>query len=103
MFKIFLDDIREASANCGYNVTRSYKDCIILLDLFKYSLERVDLDYDLGTLNETGLDVLIYMKEHGINPRYINIHSDHPEGSREMVKYANENFKESIVTQTMIT
>lgn len=98
MYKIFLDDIREAPTDVNFQVVRNYGDCIMLLDIFGGELERVDLDYSLGTQGETGLDVLIYMDRHNIRPQYINIHSDHPTGSREMRKYAEEHFKESIVS-----
>jgi len=98
MYKIFLDDIRPAPKETNYNVVRTYKECIMIIDIFGKNIERIDLDYDLGTQNETGYEVLIYMKEHNINPTYINIHSDHPEGARMMVKYAEEYFKNSIIS-----
>ena len=69
------------------------------LELFRGEIELVDLDYDLGTPGKTGYDVLKYMKEHGIDARYINLHSSHPEGLRAMEKYAEENFPASIVTR----
>lgn len=34
-----------------------------------------------------------------LRPEYINIHSDHPTGSREMVKYAETKFEGSVVTR----
>lgn len=98
MYKIFLDDIRNAPQHGNYNTVRSYFACISLLQVFGEELEKISLDYDLGTINETGYDVLVYMKENGINPQYINIHSDHPKGAKEMVRYAGENFKDSIVS-----
>ena len=101
MYNIFLDDMRSTPKYGNYNTARSYDSCISLLMIFGDELEKISLDYDLGTLNETGYDVLVYMKEHGIKPKYINIHSDHPEGARMMVKYANENFPKSIVTNQM--
>lgn len=98
MYKIFLDDIRPAPIDVNYNVVRTYRECIIMLDIFGKDIERIDLDYDLGTQNETGLDVLVYMKEHNMNPKYINIHSDHPKGAREMLKYAEQSFRYSVVS-----
>lgn len=102
MYNIFLDDIRQAPKHGRYNVARSYKACISLLMVFGEVLNKISLDYDLGDLNETGYDVLVFMKEHDIKPKYINIHSDHPEGARAMVKYAHEHFPESIIVNQLI-
>jgi len=102
MYNIFLDDIRSAPKHGKYNTVRSYKACISLLMVLGEKLNKISLDYDLGTLDETGYDVLVFMKERNIMPKYINIHSDHQEGSRMMVRYANEHFKESIVSNQSI-
>ena len=102
MYKIFLDDIRPAPTDVNYNVVRTYRECIMMIDIFGNDIERIDLDYDLGTQNETGYDVLVYMKKHNINPVYINVHSDHPSDARKMVKYAEENFRDSTVSNRMV-
>ena len=101
-YNIFLDDNRTAPKLCGYSTVRSYKGCISLLTVFGEELNKISLDYDLGNINETGYDVLVYMKENDIKPKYINIHSDHPEGARKMVKYAYEHFKESIISNQTV-
>jgi len=102
MYNIFLDDIRSAPKLGRYNTVRSYAGCISLLKVFGETLNKISLDYDLGDTGETGYDVLVYMKENDIKPMYINVHSDHPEGARKMVKYASEHFKDSIVCNQMI-
>lgn len=99
MYHIFLDDARDMPKSGRYQVAKNYEDCVLLLELFGAELETIDLDYDLGNQNETGYDVLVYMKEHGIRPKSINVHSDHPEGARKMVKYAEKHFPGTAVTQ----
>lgn len=96
--KIFLDDYRTVpEGSKGFSVVRNYRDCIQLIELFREDTAFIDLDYDLGT-KETGLDVLKYMAEHNIRPKRINIHSDHPEGVPEMVRYANEKLQSVVLT-----
>lgn len=46
------------------NCVRTYKQCITLLSVFK-DIDAINLDYDLGG-EETGLDILIYMKQNNI-------------------------------------
>ncbi len=99
MYNIFLDDTRDAPESGRFQVARNYGDCVSLLELFGAELDTIDLDYDLGDQAETGHDVLVYMKEHGMSPKHVNVHSDHPEGARRMVKYAEEHFKGSTVSQ----
>ena len=102
MIKIFLDDYRTPSAEEREMITvRSYQHCILLLDIFRDSLEFVDLDYDLGT-KETGFDVLKYMNEKNIRPKHINIHSDHPAGASEMRQYAELYFQDVAITYNKI-
>jgi len=100
--KIFLDDNRMPPTEEKRMVTvKSYKHCILLLDIFRDSLEFVDLDYDLGT-KETGLDVLKYMNEKKIRPKHINIHSDHPTGAKKMRRYAELFFQDVVITSNKI-
>ena len=42
------------------------------------------------------------MKENGKEPKHINIHSNHIVGMREMKKYAEENFKNSVITMNTL-
>lgn len=96
--KIFFDDIRPLPKDAReMSLVRTFESCVSLLNLFKNEIDFIDLDYDLG-YEKTGLDVLIYMKENNIKPNSINIHSDHPAGKREMIKYAEENFSDSSIT-----
>ena len=88
--KIFLDDYRRASE--GYHQVWTYDNCVMFINAFKLEIEFISLDYDLGTGKETGYDILVYMKENGIKPDSINIHSDHPEGVPKMRAYVKENF-----------
>ena len=102
MIKIFLDDFRMPPAEeRGMITVRSYQHCILLLDIFRDSLEFVDLDYALGT-KESGLDVLKYMNEKKIRPKHINIHSDHPTGAKKMQRYAELFFHDVIITSNKI-
>lgn len=82
--KIFVDDKRDFTEVqlYGYNCVRTYKQCITLLSVFK-NVDVINLDYDLGG-QETGLDILIYMKENNIEVKEIYIHSTHLEGVRKM-------------------
>lgn len=68
------------------------KQCITLLSVFK-DIDAINLDYDLGG-EETGLDILIYMKQNNIKVREIYIHSTHLEGVKEMEKFIKYNFKD---------
>ena len=92
--KIFVDDKRDFSEVqlYGYNWVRTYKQCITLLSVFK-DIDAINLDYDLGG-EETGLDILIYMKQNNIKVREIYIHSTHLEGVKEMEKFIKYNFKD---------
>lgn len=94
MKKLFVDDKRtfNLALKCGYNCVRSYQQCIALLTAFK-NIDVINLDYDLGG-EETGLDILVYMKENNIKVREIYIHSTHLEGVKEMEKFIKQNFKE---------
>ena len=94
MKKIFVDDKKTFSAakKYGYNCVRTYQQCITLLSVFK-DIDAINLDYDLGG-EETGLDILIYMKQNNIKVREIYIHSTHLEGVKEMEKFIKYNFKD---------
>lgn len=96
--RLFVDDARDFPK--GYECVRSYEDCLMYFRLFG-DFDHVSLDYDLGG-EYTGLDILKWMKENGRHPAHINIHSNHEIGMREMKKYAEENFKNSVVTMNTL-
>lgn len=96
--KIFLDDTREFPDKMyGYNCVRDFNTCITLIDVFQNDLEYISLDYDLND-EYTGLDVLKYIKDNGIMPKGINIHSTHSIGRKKMCEFAKENFKDCEIT-----
>lgn len=100
--KIFLDDTREFPDKMhGFNCVRDYQTCITLIDVFQNEIDFISLDYELGD-EFTGLDVLKYMKENGITPKSINIHSTHSIGREKMYKFAKENFKNCEITWKLI-
>lgn len=93
MMKIFVDDKRDFSEvqKYGYSCVRTYQQCVTLLSVFK-NIDVINLDYDLGG-GETGLDILIYMKQNNIKAQEIYIHSTHLEGVKEMEKFIKQNFE----------
>lgn len=93
--KIILDDRRDFPKG-NYNCVRCYKDCTMMLSIFR-ELEYISLDYDIGE-EHTGLDVLVYMKEKGVKVEHINIHSDHKLGVPKMREYAEQHFHETSLT-----
>lgn len=94
--KIVLDDRRTVPQNSPYNLVRTYDECVEMLRLFR-KISFISLDYNLGTV-KTGLDVLIYMKEHDIEVRHINIHSNHVLGVPKMREYVWEHFPDVNLT-----
>lgn len=93
MMKIFVDDKRTygIAQKYRYNCVRTYQQCITLLSVFK-NIDVINLDYDLG-VKETGLDILIYMKQNNIKVRKICIHSTYLEGVKTMEKFIKHNFE----------
>lgn len=97
--KLYLDDYRTPPEDAGYISADNFADFLTLLDTYRYSIELADLDYDLGYDSlYSGYHVLVYMKEHGICPEHINIHSTHDIGRVKMLKYAAANFPDALVT-----
>lgn len=90
--KLFLDDIR--SEPRGYELVRSFEDCIFELGTKDY--ETVSLDYALGS-RWTGLDVLKWMVRNNKFPKNLNIHSTHGYGRAEMAAYIRMNFPKGYV------
>ena len=97
--KLYLDDYRTPPRGEGYVSADNYADFLALLDKYRYCLEEVDLDYDLGRDSLFGgIDALKYMKKHDMHPEHINVHSTHIIGREKMLKYAAVNFPEAVVT-----
>ena len=96
MNKIILDDRREFPENGGYTCVRTYKDCVLLLSVFK-KVDFISLDYNLSE-EKTGLDVLVYMRENKIEAEHINIHSNHIIGVPQMKEYAEKHFPNAKLT-----
>ncbi len=97
--KLFVDDTRKYPTG-GYNCCRSAEQA---KQLMKYmDFDHISLDYDLGHNKETGLDILIWMKENDIHVPVINIHSNHIIGKERMREYAEANFPDSRITMNML-
>lgn len=95
---LYLDDWRQPPKGENIASADNYADFIALLDKYKNCLELVDLDYDLGYDSMyNGYHVLKYMKQFGIEPECINVHSTHPVGRNIMLEYAKVNFPNSEV------
>lgn len=94
--KIILDDRRYVPSNSPYNVVRTYAECVEMLRLFR-KISYISLDYNLDSV-KTGCDVLIYMKENGIEVKHINIHSDNTVGVPIMRDYAWKHFPNTRIT-----
>jgi len=92
--KLFVDDTRTFPP-VGYQCCRSAENARLLLSVMKF--ETISLDYSLGTEQETGLDILVWMKENGISEPEIIIHSNNVLGKEKMLAYARQNFPESVV------
>lgn len=89
--KLFVDDNRTPPSK-GFECAEDYEGAVFLLTYMNFDF--VTLDYDLG--GKTGLDILEFMNENKKYPPHINIHSDHPEGSILMRKYAEEHFPDTV-------
>lgn len=96
--RLFVDDTR-VFPKSGYQCCRDLKTAISFLSFMKF--EFITLDYSLSG-GETGLDILIWMKENGIEVPAINIHSNNVEGRIIMQRYCEENFPETKLTMNML-
>ena len=92
--KIILDDLRKFPTTGDYNCCRTYNDCILLIDIFRY-ISFISLDYNLNE-KHTGYDVFLYLKENNIIPKYINVHSRHIKVIEMMECYIKDNFKDTL-------
>lgn len=97
--KLYLDDWRTAPKGDGFRSADNYADFLALLDKYRNCLELVDLDYDLGYDSLfTGFDALKYMKRHEMKPAHINVHSTHISGRDKMLRFAEVNFPDAVIT-----
>lgn len=97
--RLFLDDSRDYPTigyECCAEVWVAQSHMLIM------DFEYISLDYSLGRGKETGLDLLIWMKEQGIFVPEINIHSNHSIGREKMYQFCKENFPDSVVTMHML-
>jgi len=81
---IFLDDIRKCPD--GFIAARTVEEAI---KLFKYNVNIISLDHDLGqdengNLRKTGYDFVKYFCENGLEAKKIYIHTSNPRGREDM-------------------
>ncbi|MBO5747297.1 MAG: hypothetical protein J6S13_09475 [Clostridia bacterium] len=96
--RLFVDDTRTFPKS-GYQCCRDSKTAIAFLSFMKF--EFITLDYSLSG-GDTGMDILIWMKENGVSVPAVNIHSNNVEGRRIMQHYCEENFPETKLTMNML-
>jgi len=75
-----------------------YRDTKLIRNLLT---EFITLDYSLGN-GDTGMNVLLWMKENNVFVPHINIHSNHIFGRRRMQEFCEENFPDSRITMNML-
>lgn len=83
MINLYVDDIRTCPE--GFVIARTYVESIKLLEKEKINI--LSLDHDLGIVNgeeKNGYDIVKYMCEKGISPKYIYIHTDNVVGRQNM-------------------
>jgi len=82
--KVFLDDVRTPPP--GWVLTQSVGETIDLL--LEEGVTHLSLDHDLGLVEETGYDVLLWLEEqvalHQFTPPALYIHSDNPSARIKM-------------------
>ena len=93
--KLFVDDMRPCPDGDDYIYCQDYEEAIWQLSINDF--EYVSLDYHLG-YGESGLDILVWMRNNKKVPPKINIHSSHPWGRRQMKEFCDENFPDSEIT-----
>lgn len=82
--KLFLDDLRPVPD--GYEVARTYEECVKLLS--ENEVDTLSLDHDLGT-KKTGYDICLWLVENEVHPNKILIHSANPVGQKNMIQLLN--------------
>ena len=96
--KLFLDDSREFPS-AGYECCRDSKTAILLMSIMKFDF--ISLDYSLGG-DDTGMEVLVWMKQNNVFVPHINIHSNNIFGMEKMKKFCEENFPNSKLTMNTL-
>ena len=96
--KLFVDDTREFPS-AGYECCRDSRTAILLLSIMEF--EFITLDYNLGG-EDTGMEILYWMKENSVSVPHINIHSNHIFGREKMRKFCKENFPDTKLTMNML-
>lgn len=97
--KLFLDDSRDFPKG-GYECVRDTQTAKLLLSIMEF--EFVTFDYSLAEDDDTGLDVLVWMKENDVFVPHINIHSSHVVGRQMMREFCEKNFPDSKITTNML-
>ncbi|MBR4881685.1 MAG: hypothetical protein IKU19_07100 [Clostridia bacterium] len=97
--RLFVDDTREYP-NARFQCCRTAQQAKLLLSCMEF--EYITLDYDLGHGKESGLDILVWMKENNIRVPEINIHSNHVIGKERMREFIEENFPGTKLTMNML-
>ena len=93
--KLYVDDLRPFPDDDEFIGCRDYEEAIWQLSI--HDFDYVSLDYHLG-YGESGLDILVWMRNNRKIPPKINIHSSHPWGRRQMKEFCEQYFPESEVT-----
>ena len=93
--KLFVDDLRPFPDGEEWICCRDYEEAVWQLSV--HDFEYVSLDFHLG-YGESGLDILVWMRNNRKVPPHINIHSSHPWGRRRMREFCEENFPGTAVT-----
>ncbi len=93
--KLYVDDLRPEPDDGDFIVSRDYADAIWQLSI--HDFEYVSLDYHLG-YGESGLDILVWMRNNRRVPPKINIHSSHPWGRRQMKEFCETYFPDVELT-----
>jgi len=90
--KVFLDDMRQPPK--GWRLAKTAKDTISLIK--KYNVSELSLDYDLGAINETGHDVLLWLEKQIFEkrnfklPKKIKVHTTNPLAYKRMMQTVEE-------------
>ena len=95
--KLFVDDTRDFPYE-GYECCRDVKTATLLLSIMEFDF--ISLDYSLA--GETGLDILEWMCENGIEVPHINIHSTNILGRERMRDYCEAFLPDTMLTMNML-
>ena len=80
--KLWVDDLRDAPDE-SWEVARTCDDAILALGHTRF--DKVSLDHDLSTCEETGFDIAVWMVRKLVAwPRVIAIYTSNPLGGEQM-------------------